>query len=417
MPVLTHIAQLATCRAEGGQGDIHAIRDAALVWEDEQIRWAGRARDLPAEYEAMEQIDAGGRLVIPGLIDSHTHLAFGGWRGGEFAQRMRGADYLEIARQGGGIRATMRATRAASAEELTVRCKAFLEEMARLGVTTVEAKSGYGLNVADELKTLRVYRRLQEEQPLGIAPTFLGAHTVPPEYEGDREGYLRLLTDALIPQIAEQELAAFCDVFVEETAFSPDEARQVFAAATAHGLRPKLHAAQVPDTGGARLAAEVGAASADHLEQAAEEGIRAMAAAGVVAVGLPLASLYLNQPPLPARRFIEAGVPVAVATDFNPGSAPSYHLPLALTLACTMQRMTPAEALKGATCYAARAVGLEDRIGSLEVGKQADFVVIDAPDVNHWLYHFRPNAAVATYVRGERFAEGVQEWTNGGMEE
>ncbi len=404
MPVLTNIAQLATCRAGGGQAGTHALPDAALVWEDEQIRWTGRARDLPVEYAAMERTSAGGRLVVPGLIDSHTHLAFGGWRADEFEKRIRGASYTEIARAGGGIRSTMCSTRAASEDALFARCAGFLEEMARLGVTTVEAKSGYGLNAESELKTLRVYRRLQQEQPLGIVPTFLGAHTVPPKYEGDRAGYLRLLVEELIPHVAREKLAAFCDVFVEDTAFSPDEARHVFAAAKRHGLRPKLHADQLSDTGGARLAAEVGAASADHLEQASEKGIRAMAEAGVVAVSLPLATLYLNQRPMPARRFIEAGVPVAVATDFNPGSAPSYHLPLALTLACTMQRMTPAEALKGATCYAARAVGLEGRIGSLEAGKQADFVIVDAPDVNHWLYHFRPNAAVATYVRGRQIA-------------
>ncbi len=404
MPVLTHISELATCRAGGGQDAIHAVADGALVWEKGTIRWAGAAADLPDAYAGMERVDAGGRLVIPGLVDSHTHLAFGGWRADEFEQRSRGASYADIARAGGGIRSTMRQTRAATEDELFERSLRFLRAMARLGVTTVEAKSGYGLNVEDELKTLRVYRRLQAAQPLGLVPTLLGAHTLPPEFDGDRAGYLRLLTERLIPEVAREELAAFCDVFVEDTAFSPAEARQVFAAAGRHGLRPKLHADQLSDTSGARLAAEVGAASADHLEHAADEGIAAMAEAGVVAVSLPLASLYLRQPPMPARRFIEAGVPVAVATDFNPGSAPSYHLPLALTLACAMQRMTPAEALKGATLYAARAVGRAARIGSLEPGKQADFVIVDAPDVTHWLYHFRPNAAVATYVRGQKVA-------------
>jgi imidazolonepropionase len=284
---------------------------------------------------------------------------------------------------------------------LLARATGFLRQMGRLGVTTVECKSGYGLTLEDELKTLRVYRQLAAAQPLGIVPTFLGAHVVPPEYTDHREGYLRLLGEELIPRIAEDGLAVFCDVFVEETAFAVDEARRVLETGTRYGLRAKLHADQLSDGGGARLAAEVGAISADHLEQASADGIAAMAGAGVVAVSLPLATLYLNQPPMPARRFIDAGVPVAVATDFNPGSAPSYHLPLALTLACTMQRMTPAEALKGATLYAARALGLDARLGSLEPGKQADFVLLDTPSVNHWLYHFRANAAVATFVRGQ----------------
>lgn len=408
MPILTNISTLATCRAEGRQGAIHSIENAALVWQNDTIEWVGAEADLPDAYAAEPQYDAGGRLVIPGLIDCHTHLAFGGWRAGEFAQRIRGVDYLEIARQGGGIRSTMRATRAASGDELVDRCTSFLRQMARLGVTTVEAKSGYGLNVDDELKTLRVYRRLQAEQPLTIVPTFLGAHTLPPEFEHDRDGYLRLLIDTLLPQIADEELAAFCDAFVEDTAFSADEARRLFAAAKRHGLRPKLHADQLTDTGGAALAAEVGAASADHLECISDAGIEALAASEVVAVSLPLATLYLDQDPLPARTLIEAGVPVAVATDFNPGSAPSYHLPLALMLACTMQRMTPAEALKGATIVAARAIGQAHQVGSLEPDKRADFVVVDAPSVNHWLYQFRANAVHATVVGGAPIGSSLE---------
>lgn len=403
MPVLINTRHLVTCRAGGGQAAVHPIARGALAWEGQAIRWVGPEAELPGAFAGARRVDAGGATVVPGLVDCHTHLAFGGWRAGEFARRLQGESYLDVARSGGGIRATMRATREASEDALAERAHAFLREMGRLGVTTVEAKSGYGLNVADELKTLRVYRRLQAEQPLGVVPTLLGAHAVPPEYDGDRAGYLRLLADQLIPRVAADDLAVFCDAFVEEDAFTPDEARHLFGVARRYGLGAKLHADQLSDTGGAALAAAEEAVSADHLEYASDDGVAAMAAAGVVAVSLPLATLYLNQAPMPARRFVDAGVPVAVATDFNPGSAPSYHLPLALVLACTMQRMTPNEALKGATLYAARALALDDRVGSLEPGKRADFVLLDVPDVDHWLYHFRPNAAVATYVRGRRY--------------
>jgi imidazolonepropionase len=271
--------------------------------------------------------------------------------------------------------------------------------MAELGVTTIEAKSGYGLSTEHELRLLEVYRDLAAG-PQRVVPTLLAAHIVPPDYRKHREMYLRLVTDEIIPQVVARGLARFCDVFVEETAFSVEEARRVFKTAAGVGLRAKLHADQLSSTGGAELAAEVGAVSADHLERISPEGIRRLREAGVVAVSLPFASLYLNAPPMPARALIDAGVAVAVATDFNPGSAPSYHLPMALTLACTLQRMTPAEALKGATIYAARAVGLEGEVGSLEPGKSADFAIIDAPSVEQWLYHLRANACVRTVARG-----------------
>ena len=400
MKVLHNIRQLATCRAEGKQGDIYAIADAALVWDEGTIKWVGPEAQLPAEFRGAERLDAGGRLVIPGLVDCHTHLAFGGWRADEFEQRILGCSYLEIARSGGGISSTMRHTRAASEQQLTDRAAGFLEEMLALGVTTVECKSGYGLNLEAELKLLKVYRRLAAEQPVRIVSTFLGAHIVPPEFRDDPEGYVTLVVERMIPAVARGKLAACCDVFLEESAFTVSQARRILAAGRRAGLAAKLHADQLNSCGGAELAAELGALSADHLEHISAVGISAMAEAGVVAVSLPLASLYLRQPPMPARRLIQAGVPVAVATDFNPGSAPSYHLPLAMTLACTLQSMTPAEALKGATIYGARAIGMEELTGSLEPGKAADFIVIDAPDVNHWLYQFRPNACVRTVIAG-----------------
>ena len=402
MPVLTNIATLVTCRADGGQGDVHAIHDAAVAWRAGAIEWVGEAADLPSEHAVAGSIDADGALVVPGLVDCHTHLAFGGWRADEFELRCRGATYQEIAASGGGILNTVQKTRSATEDELFDRARTFAVEAARLGVTTMECKSGYGLSSSEERKILRVYRRLQDELPIDVVPTLLAAHVVPPEYSDDHSAYADLLCDRLIPEVAAEGLAEFCDVFVEEGAFNRAEARRILQAGAAAGLRPKLHVDQLSDGGGAALAAEVHAASADHLEYAHIEGIRAMAAEGVVAVCLPLATLYLGQRPMNARRFIDEGVAVAVATDFNPGSAPSYHLPLAMTLACTLCRMTPAEALKGATIHAARAVGRAGVTGSIEPGKRADFLIVDAPSVNEWLYHFRPNAVRAVYAGGRR---------------
>jgi len=377
------------------------LRDAALAWDGDRITWVGPAVAIPSGFASVPVEDADGRAVFPGLVDCHTHLAFGGWRADEFELRIQGATYLDIAARGGGIASTVRQTRAASEAELEARAGRWLAAMRELGVTTVECKSGYGLDRDTELRLLRVYQRLALSQPSRIVPTYLGAHVVPVEYRERRAEYVRFVIEEMIPAVAAGRLAECCDAFVERSAFSVEEARAILQAGVAAGLRPKLHADQLSDGGGAKLAAEVGALSADHLEHISDAGIAAMAAAGVVAVSLPLATMYLNQPPMPARRLIDAGVAVAVATDFNPGSAPSFHLPFALTLACTLQRMTPAEALKGATVYAARALGREAEVGSLEAGKYADFAVFDVPDVTQWLYHLQANACVRTVIGGE----------------
>lgn len=397
--VLRNIGRLCTCRAAGGQGAVHAIPRAALAFADGRITWVGPEARLPARFARGEQLDAGGHLVIPGLVDAHTHLAFGGWRADDFVARIRGESYQQIARRGGGIMSTVRRTRAASAEALYDRARGFLAQMLALGVTTVEAKSGYGLDEATEGRVLAVYAALAQRGPQRLVATYLGAHVIPPPYRERRERYLATVKRS-IAGLAEAGLARFVDVFVEEGAFTADEARALAAAAQAAGLGVKLHVDQLSAGRGAELAAELGAVSADHLEHVSRKGMGALRRAGVVAVSLPLASMYLGSRPLPARALIEAGVPVAVATDFNPGTAPSYHLPLAMTLAATQQRMTPAEVLKGATLFAARAVGMEDEVGSLEVGKAADFAVIDAVDEDHWLYHFRPNANLLTAIAG-----------------
>lgn len=397
--ILRNIGVLATCSGPG-QRDVNLIRDAAIAWENDRITWVGRDADLPASFRSHDELDAGGRLVVPGLVDAHTHLAFGGWRAEEFELKIQGKGYLEIAAAGGGIASTVAKTRAASWDYLVQRCRAHLRGMAALGVTTVECKSGYGLTVEDEFRLLEVYRTVSDG-PQRIVSTFLGAHTVPPEHKPRREVYVDLVVNEMIPKVADQGLARFCDVFVEEGSFTHEEARRIFAAGKAKGLVPKLHADQITANGGAELAAEVSAASADHLERISDAGIAAMQRAGVVAVTLPFASLYLNFAPAPARRMIDAGLPVGVATDFNPGSAPSYHLPMAMTLACTMQRMTPAEVLMGTTRIAARAIGLEQQVGSIEAGKDASFAEIEADSVEQWLYHLQANACFRTVARGK----------------
>ena len=400
MTVLRNISQLATCPAESAQQDAGLIEQAALVFVNQKIVWVGREQDLPLKYADEDPIDCQNGLVIPGLIDCHTHLCFGGWRGDEFEMRLQGRSYQQIAAAGGGIRSTVAATRSDSAEQLTRKALLALEGMLDLGVTTVECKSGYGLERDAELKQLEVYRQLDRQQAIDIVPTFLGAHMIPDEYKENRESYIRLLCEVLIPEISGQKLAQFCDVFVEEGAFSITEARQILTTAKNAGLGLKIHADQLSSGGGAQLAAELGAVSAEHLEYADQLGIDSLAHAGTVAVSLPLASLYLGERYMAARQMLDSGVKVAVATDFNPGSAPCYHLPLAMTLACINQQMTPQEVLMGATTVAARAISAEQRVGALLPGFSADITIIEAPSVNHWLYHFRANACVGVLKSG-----------------
>ena len=400
MPVLNNISQLATCPPDRPQHDAGLLENAALVWTDGLVRWVGHMTDMPTQYQDEPAIDCTHQLIVPGLVDCHTHLCFGGWRSDEFELRLRGASYQEIAHAGGGIASTVAATRGASLDELQHKAESILDEMLDLGITTVECKSGYGLDQANELKQLEVYRQLNDSHLVDLVPTFLGAHIIPPEHDKHRDKYISLLCDVLIPQVARQGLARFCDAFVETGAFTIEETRQILSVAAEHGLGIKIHADQLSDGGGAELAAELGAVSAEHLEYVSQAGVEALAASGTVAVSLPLASLYLGEPYMPARKMMDHGVPVAVATDFNPGSSPSYHLPLAMTLACVHQGMTPQESLKGATSVAAQAVSLSKQIGALLPGYAADLAIIDAPNLNHWLYHFRPNACIAVLKNG-----------------
>ncbi len=404
MPTLKNISTLYTCRDEGNQSEVHPVKNAAIVWEDGEILWTGKESELPAVYKAKEVLDAGANIVIPGLVDCHTHLCFGGWREDEFEMRIQGKSYLEIAKAGGGILSTVTQTRAASEDELYEKAAGLLEEIMMTGVTSIECKSGYGLSMEDELKQLRVYKRLRENYPVHLESTFLGAHTIPSEFKNDRSSYIDLIINEMIPKVAEENLASFCDIFVEDSAFSLDEARRIFDAGKKHRLIPKLHADQLTSGGGAELAAEVGAVSADHLEQISDNGVHEMSDKGVIGVTLPLASLYTQQPYLNCRRLVDGGVKVAVATDFNPGSAPSYDLRLAMMLTCNHGRLTPAEALKGATVYAARAMGVEKETGSIETGKSADFLVLDAPSINFWLYHHQAKKPEKIFLKGSVLA-------------
>jgi imidazolonepropionase len=368
---------------------------AAVACWDGRVLGVGGEADLrtllPAEGYDLEEfavLDAAGGSVTPGLVDPHTHLLFAGSREGELELRQQGAGYLEILAAGGGILSTVAATREATTDELAAHGRRWLDEMLAHGVTTVEAKSGYGLDLQTELRLLEVAHRLGAEGPIDIVPTWLGAHAVPPELRGRpdaTEAYVRELLEVQLPGVVAQGRAAAADVFCEEGVFSADQSRRILEAAAAYGLRPRLHADELAPSGGAELAAEIGATSADHLATPSEAGIDAMAAAAadghpVVATLLPVTTWFLMKDHhAPARAFIDRGVPVAIGTDFNPGTSPTASLPLAMTAACLLLRMTPDEVLAAVTINAAQALGLAGEIGSLEGGKQADLVIWNVP--------------------------------------
>ncbi len=382
------------------------VEDGALVISGGKVVWAGCSAELPAgppEHFHGRWIDARGRAVIPGLVDCHTHLVHGGSREREFEWRIQGRSYSEIAREGGGILSTVAATRAASADQLLESGRRRLDECLRQGVTTVEVKSGYGLETATEIKMLEVAARLGSRHPVDVLATFLGAHEVPAEYrvDGGKERYLDLVIGEMIPEVGRRKLAAFCDVFCETGVYTREESERVLRAGTDHGLRPKVHADQLTNSGGAGLAAEVGAVSADHLEFTDDAGMEQMVRAGVTAVLLPGCVFFLGTEPWPdARQMLEKGLFVALATDFNPGSCMTQSLPLVLTMACTMMRMTPAEALLGATRYAAGALNLEGVCGSLSPGSAGDAVILDAADYRTLCYHFGTTHASTVIKNG-----------------
>ena len=393
---------LATMVANGTAFGL--VERAALGWKDGKIVYAGPASDLPEKPKAMarEVSSARGALVTPGLIDCHTHLVFAGHRAEEFDLRLNGASYADIAKAGGGIASTVSKTRAASEEELLAQSLPRARALLADGVTTIEIKSGYGLDTDNEMKMLHVARRIGDEIGVGVRTTFLGAHALPPEFAGRQSDYVDEVCIRMLPKIAHAGLADAVDAFCETIAFTPSEVRRVFETAQAHGLPVKLHADQLSDSGGAALAAEFGALSADHLEYTNEAGIQAMAAAGSVAVMLPGAFYTLRENILPPiELFRRYGVALAVASDLNPGTSPLLSLRHAMNMACTLFRMTPEEALQGTTVHAARALGLTDR-GALAPGKRADFVVWDAGHPAELCYWIGGTLARQVFVAGKQ---------------
>ncbi|MDX6577955.1 MAG: imidazolonepropionase [Blastocatellia bacterium] len=389
-------------RAGGDLRQLSIIEDGAMLVRGGEIEAVGRRREIESLInDGTEVIDAGRRVVMPGFVDAHTHPVFAGIRANEFEQRSTGATYREIAARGGGIRSTVRATRNASLNDLVKAGKRYAQWFLRCGTTTIEAKSGYGLTIEDELKILRAIKQLNEETPLRYVPTFLGAHDIPSEYRSRRETYVSLVINEMLPRVAQEKLAEYCDVFCEADVFTTDESWQILSAARCLGLGLRVHADQLSMSGGARLAADLGAATADHLEHADAEGIAALKAAKVQPVLLPgsVYTLGSNRYPL-AREMIDAGLALVLATDFNPGSSPTPSLPMILSLACTQMKMTPAEALTAATINAAYSLGRGDEIGSLEKGKRADFVIHDCEDYRELAYFFGIEHPQVVYVDG-----------------
>lgn len=402
--LIRNIGLLATpegfCARRGpAQGQLRLLNNAWVLAEDGIITAVGQGEP---PCGAKQIIDAEGRLATPGLADAHTHLIFGGWRQDELADKLHGVPYLDILARGGGILSTVRATRAATEAELLEKGRRALLEMQRFGVTACEAKSGYGLETETELRQLRVIRQLGQECAMDLAPTLLGAHALPPEYQADREGYLRLLCEEMIPRAAAEGLARFCDVFCEEGVFTAEESRRILLAGKAHGLLPKLHADEIHPIGGSQLAGELGAVSAEHLIVCPEEGMDSMARGGVIACLLPCTSLYLGASFAPARRLVEKGVAIAIATDFNPGSCPCLNLQLAMSLGCLYYRLTPEEVLTAVTLNGAAAMGLAGRLGSVEPGKQCDLALWDAPDLNYLCYRMGSNLCASVIKNAVR---------------
>ncbi|MFA6233914.1 MAG: imidazolonepropionase [Bacteroidota bacterium] len=395
--ILYNASQIVTVNAHGARRklgaemrDIGLIEDGAVAVKNGRIEYVGPSDGIDIS-KAARSINAFGKTILPGFIDSHTHLVYAGAREEEFARRIAGATYAEIAASGGGINTTVKATRAASKIELTEYALHRLDSCLGFGSTTVEIKSGYGLDFENEIKMLEVINELRDLHVVEIVPTFLGAHTIPFDYKERREEYLRLVMDRMLPEIARRRLAEYCDVFVEDGAFTVEEARSIYMCARELGMKARVHADQITAGGGAELAGDVFASSADHLDHISEEGIARMCDSGTVATLLPGVSLFLGEKFPDARRLIDAGLAVAIATDANPGSCTSENIQLMMSLAATQMRMTMEEIITAVTLNAAAALDRSDMLGSIEEGKQADLLLFDTPNYHRIIYHFGVN--------------------------
>ena len=409
--ILKNIAEMVTNAGHGPE----AVRGKAMQEIGLQRQWAvavkdGRIAKVGPEEEILayqttqtEIVDLSGKLLLPGFVDPHTHLVYAGNRAHEWALKQQGVPYLEILRQGGGILDTVQKTRAAGKETLKKETLKRLQAMQRCGITTVEIKSGYGLNTETELLQLEVIGELQQEQPLDLVATFMGAHATPPEYRQNPQAYVDLVIDEMIPAVAIQGIAKFCDVFCETGVFTPEQSQMILEQGKAYGLIPKIHADELEVSGGSHIAAEVNAISADHLLETEEEQMIKMAEAGVIGVCLPATSFNLAKGKYArARAMLDHGMAIALSTDANPGSSPTENMQFVLSLACLYLKLTPAEAIMAATLNAAHAIGMGHEIGSIEVGKYADFVVMDAPSIEYLPYHFAMDHVAQVYKKGKR---------------
>ncbi len=404
---ILHAAQLVTLagakrpRVGAEMSDLAIIRDGGMRISDGKIDSVGTSDEIKKNAADAEIVDAGGQVILPGFVDAHAHPVFAGDRLDDFERRTRGETYEQIAAAGGGIWSTVEKTRAASEIDLFEQAKKHASWFLQCGTTTVEAKSGYGLTVDDELKILRVIRRLNDETPLEFVPTFLGAHAIPHEDRQSPERYVDLVINEMLPRVANEKLAEFCDVFCEQGYFDIEQSREISTAAKKLGLKLRIHADQLSNSGGAKLAGELKATTADHLEKTEDQGIAAMKSGGVQPVLLPGSVYALGSTCYPrAREMIEAGLAVVIATDFNPGSSPSPSMPMMLSLACTQMRMSPAEAITASTINAAHSLGRGDRIGSLEPGRLANFSIFDCEDYREIAYYFGFSQTHSVYVRG-----------------
>ncbi|ADC51367.1 imidazolonepropionase [Alkalihalophilus pseudofirmus OF4] len=383
--------------------ELHIIKGGSVWIEDGNIHAVGTDEEILADYQnrldEAEVIDARGKVVAPGFVDPHTHLVFAGSRENEFNMRLEGSSYMEIMNAGGGIHATTRATREAGQEQLFTESKRRLDKFLMHGVTTVEAKSGYGLSLEHEMKQLEVAKKLNNSHCIDIVSTFMGAHAVPGDYKENPDQFVDIVINEMIPKVAEAGLAEFNDVFCEHGVFTPEQSKRILEAGLKHGLKPKIHADEIEPYGGAETAAEVGAVSADHLLKASDEGMKMMADKGVIGVLLPGTAFFLMADSANGRKMIDTGVPVALSTDCNPGSSPTVSLPLIMNLGCLKMGMTPAEVITATTINAAHAINRGHEVGSIEVGKKADVVILDVPNYMQLQYHYGVNHT-ETVIKG-----------------